>query len=107
MSVFFAVCAASALISALIAIGASRSCVRRSDETMRILSAISSERSKIAQHETAILDLHGRFQSLQGKFYAERKRQSEPPEEIDPPQPADVKARLRKQLGLVPGRRIT
>lgn len=94
-----------AILSAVIAVAASIRSSRLSDEVMRILSALSSERSKIALHDTAIQDLHGRFQQLQGRFYAERKRRTEESEEVDQPSAADVKARLRKQLGLVPGRK--
>jgi hypothetical protein len=95
------------VVSALTAIVASIRSGLRYDEIMRILSALSAERSRIAAHETSIGELSGQFQRLQGRFYAAQRKNSEPEPEIDRPRPAaaDLKSQLRKQIGLVPGRR--
>jgi len=107
MPTFLTLCVVAAAVCALIATVASHKSARRYEEILRILAGLSAERSKIAAHETAIGELSGQFQRLQGRFYAAQRKSAEREEEIDPPRPsaADLKSQLRKQLGLVPGRR--
>lgn len=96
--------ALGAAVAALIATFSSRKSAqlwRQIEETLR---ALSSERGTIEVHATAIDQLRDDLRSLRGKFYAERRKSPEPPVDPLPESAADLKARLRKQLGLVPGR---
>jgi len=96
-------CAVGALVCALIATFASHNCVRVLRQLEAILSALSAERGRIAQHDSQIDQLRDDFRSLRGKFYAERR--SSPPIDAAPKSAQDLKAELRQQVGLVPGRR--
>lgn len=97
----------SALVAAacaLIAIGASHSSAKRSDEVKRLLHSLSSLRGTVEAQAAAVDSLADQLRTLRGKFYAER-RSSQP---VDPPPPTvqESKAMLRQQLGLVPGKRL-
>ena len=96
--------ALGAAVAALIATFSSVKSARLWRQIEEVLRALSSERGTIDVHASAIEQLRDELRSLRGKFYAERRKSAETP--IDPPteSPADLKARLRKQLGLVPGR---
>lgn len=95
---------ALALVCALIATFASRKSARLCEQIEKICSALSSERGQIEAHASALESLRDDFRSLRGKFYAERRKLPEVPVDQPPESPSDLKARLRKQLGLVPGR---
>jgi len=100
ISLASAVCA---LVCALIATFASRNCARLSAQLEATLSALSAERGRIAAHDSQIDQIRDDFRSLRGKFYAERR--SSPPIDAAPKSASDLKAELRQQVGLVPGRR--
>lgn len=103
MSAISLVSAAGALVCALIAMFASHNCVRVLRQLESILSALSAERGRIAAHDSQIDQIRDDFRSLRGKFYAERRHS--PPVDDVPKSAADLKAELRQQVGLVPGRR--
>lgn len=89
---------------ALVAIAASRNCAQLHAELVRMLSAVSTERSLIEKNEARIEEVSDQLHRLRGKFYAERRQSSETVD-TPPKSAADLKAELRKQLGLMPGRR--
>jgi hypothetical protein len=97
-----------AVVSALVATYCSRKCAALSSELTGELRSLRSERSRLAAHDSAIDGLVEDLRSLRGKFYAERRKSSEPAAQSSfdtpPATPADLKAQLRRQVGLVPGR---
>lgn len=102
---FSALFALVALACALIAIASSRKCAARHSEAIALARALAGMRSKVEAHDSEIERLGDDFRTLRGKFYAERRKHSEPePVESAPPSVADLKANLRKRVGLVPGR---
>jgi hypothetical protein len=72
-------------------------------EMRSALRALSSERSKIEENSVQLDSLADQLRALRGKFYAERRKSAE--FDATPPSAADLKAQLRQQIGLVPGRR--
>jgi len=104
----FGLFALLAVVSALVATYCSRKCAALCNELTGELRSLRSERSRIVAHDSQIDGLVEDFRSLRGKFYAERRKSSEPAEQLPfdtpPATPADLKAQLRRQVGLVPGR---
>lgn len=109
MTTVSVLCALVALVCALGAALASRRCVEAWNEAQKVLRAASSLRGTVDAHSSEIDAIKDSFRQLRGKFYAERAKRAEEPERVDsvPVQadPATYKARLRAQVGLVPGRR--
>jgi len=70
-------------------------------------SAISSERSRIAVHDSELDAVSDALRQLRGKFYAERRKNlpNETPEQMEPPLATVVdKDELRRRSGLKPGK---
>lgn len=96
--------ALGAAVAALIATFSSARSARLWRQIEQMLHELSSERGRTEVHASAIEQLRDDLRSLRGKFYAERRKSSEAPVDPPPESPSDLKSRLRKQLGLVPGR---
>jgi len=105
MTVFIGLCALVALLCALTAAIASRRCVEAWKEASGALRAASSLRGTVEETCSDVAALRDSFRQLRGKFYAERAKRADDEIDAPPPSAADLKAKLRTQVGLVPGRR--
>jgi len=112
LPIFFVLSALVALLCAVTAIYCWQRCAAALAEVHGIVSALRGMRSKTEAHDSAIEQLAEDFRSLRGKFYAERRKAADNGSEAESGSAvdrktvsvADLKANLRKQVGLLPGR---
>jgi len=110
--ILLGVSVAIALVCACLAIVSTRKSLAALDEMRRIASSLRTSLGKIEAHDSELENLADSFRTLRGKFYAERRKNSENGPEADSGSAvdrpgrsvADLKAQLRKKVGLVPGR---
>jgi len=107
--ILLAVFAAVALVCACLAIVSTRKSLVALNQARELVSALRLMRSKVEAHDSEIERLADDFRTLRGKFYASRRKsdgESETSADVDRPtrSVADLKAHLRQQVGLMPGR---